>query len=404
MFQLTIQAQSVDVLFLGNSYTFYNNMPNLISQIALSLDDTLNFESNTPGGWRLSDHAQENSSSIQAINQQSWDFVVIQAQSQEPSFHPDQVEEETYPFAQALVQTILSNDSCSEPMFFMTWGRKNGDAQNAQFLPYLATYLGMQNRLRESYLEMAYDNSCSVSPVGMAWKKSIEENPDFELFSADGSHPNLAGSYLSACVFYSSIYKKSCLGSDFIPDGLDSADVVNMQSIASSVVLDSTGVWNLFDVQNVEINNSGSNYDFNVQATNYDSISWDFGDGQSSNQLSVTHQYEQEQEYEAVLTVHSKNNCKQIEYSYSIDLQNVGLEDDSDLSANVFPNPAKEFVNIEINNRSKIELFSINGQLLISNFKSNSHRLNLSDFSRGTYLLKITNEYGVRYIKLLKSI
>ena len=81
-----------------------------------------------------------------------WDFVVIQAQSQEPSFPPSQVATQTYPYAQILVDSIAANDSCTEPVFFMT--RKNGDANNASFYPILGTYLGMQWRLRQSYLEM----------------------------------------------------------------------------------------------------------------------------------------------------------------------------------------------------------------------------------------------------------
>ena len=44
------------VLFLGNSYTSVNNLPQLISDVALSAGDTLMFDSNTPGGYQLLDH------------------------------------------------------------------------------------------------------------------------------------------------------------------------------------------------------------------------------------------------------------------------------------------------------------------------------------------------------------
>ena len=50
---LSIFAQSYDVLFLGNSYTFYNQMPNMVSEIATSMGDTVVAESNTPWGWKL---------------------------------------------------------------------------------------------------------------------------------------------------------------------------------------------------------------------------------------------------------------------------------------------------------------------------------------------------------------
>ena len=53
-------SQSYDALFLGNSYTFYNNMPTMASDIADSMGDTLNVQSNTPGGWRFLNHAAAN--------------------------------------------------------------------------------------------------------------------------------------------------------------------------------------------------------------------------------------------------------------------------------------------------------------------------------------------------------
>ena len=76
--------QTKDVLFVGNSYTFYNDLPEMVKQIALSFGDTLNYESSTPGGASFAMHAT-NATTIFKINQQAWDYVVLQAQSQEPS-------------------------------------------------------------------------------------------------------------------------------------------------------------------------------------------------------------------------------------------------------------------------------------------------------------------------------
>ena len=403
-FPISLFSQNYDVLFLGNSYTFYNNMPNLISQIALSLDDTLNPTSNTPGGWKLEDHAAQNSSSLQLLNQQKWDYVVMQAQSQEPSFSPSQVEQQTYPYAQSLVESVLANDSCSEPMFFMTWGRKNGDAQVGVGYPPLATYLGMQSRLRNSYLEMGFDNNSSVSPVGMAWKKSIEQNPDFELYIGDESHPNLAGSYLSACVFYSSIFKKSCVGSDFFPLGLDSADVLNLQAIASSVVLDSTEVWNLFDVQNVELSSTEiDGYDFIVEVSNYDSIYWDFGDGQFSDLDSVFHSYEINQTYTVELSIFSKNNCKKIEFSYYIDTFNISDVEELQSTIRLYPNPSNRYFNIEIEEASTIQVFNLQGKKIMEVMKNNSFQLDLAGVEKGLYTIRVIDQKGIQNFKIIKD-
>ena len=88
----------------------------MISEIALSFGDTINYDSNTPGGFNLQSHTTD-PNSLSKISQQNWDFVVIQAQSQEPSFPPSQVASQTYPYAQILIDSIASNNSCTEPVF-----------------------------------------------------------------------------------------------------------------------------------------------------------------------------------------------------------------------------------------------------------------------------------------------
>ena len=50
-------SQSKRVLFIGNSYTAYNNLPLLTQNIALSFNDTLITDSNTPGGHRFNNHS-----------------------------------------------------------------------------------------------------------------------------------------------------------------------------------------------------------------------------------------------------------------------------------------------------------------------------------------------------------
>ena len=84
-------SQTVDVLFIGNSYTYANNMPQMVSEIASSFGDTLNFESSTPGGATFNFHST-NINTLNKISQKPWDYVVLQAQSQEPSFSPIQVQ------------------------------------------------------------------------------------------------------------------------------------------------------------------------------------------------------------------------------------------------------------------------------------------------------------------------
>ena len=183
-------AQTKNVLFLGNSYTGVNNLPLLTYNLALSLGDTINYDSNIPGGYTYEGHST-NTTSLSKVAQGDWDFVILQEQSQKPSFPPSQVATEVYPYAQILVDSVKSANACAEPLFYMTWGRKNGDASNCGFYPPLCTYDGMQARLRESYMEMSINNDCSVSPVGAAWKYVRDNYQTIELYSADESHPSI---------------------------------------------------------------------------------------------------------------------------------------------------------------------------------------------------------------------
>lgn len=240
----TSQAQtSKKALFLGNSYTASNNLPQLIENLANANGDILIHDRNTPGGYTFNGHST-NSNSLNKIKANDWDFVVLQAQSQEPSFNPNQVAAQTKPFAAILNDSIQSNNSCSNTLFFMTWGRQNGDAFNCASFPPLCTYEGMQGRLRESYLEMTIENNADCAPVGVAWKKVREDFSTINLYSNDGSHPSIYGSYLAACVFYSSMYHKTTVGNTYWST-LDSLTAFRLQDIASSTVLDSLSTWSI---------------------------------------------------------------------------------------------------------------------------------------------------------------
>ncbi|MGC6470218.1 MAG: PKD domain-containing protein [Flavobacteriales bacterium] len=415
---LSLFSQSYDVLFLGNSYTAYNNLPNLVSQIANSLDDTLNPYSNTPGGWTLEQHAQAGSSSRQKITEQQWDFVVIQAQSNEPSFPPFQVQEQTYPYAETLVNAIEDNYLCSEPVFYMTWGRENGDNINGPQYPIISTYAGMQQRLRESYLEMGINNNATVSPVGMAWYQMREQYPNVNLYSGDESHPSLAGSYLAACVHYCTIFAKSCQSSDtYIPNGLDVTVASNIQTIASNTVLDSTQVWNMFYIQSLDTNKiNQTSYEFDLQVSNYDSIYWDFGDNTSvSNSLNVEHEYIEEGSYNVTLTV-SSNGCKILSQTIVISIPNgstdtTGGNDttsifiyDKEDNLSLYPNPANQFIAFEGKlSKSKMKIINVFSEVVLEKHIQKGEQIDISNLSSGYYIIELGSTEIIKTFKLIKN-
>jgi len=300
--------QKKEVLFVGNSYTFYNDLPNMVKQIALSFGDTLNYDQNTPGGATLQMHST-NTQTLSKIPQQQWDNVIIQCQSQRPSFSQTQVSNDVFPYAQILIDSIESNSVCTEPIFFMTWGRKYGDQQNCQFYPPICTYIGMQQRLRESYLDMTFNHNATCSPVGMSWKESIAQDSALNLYSSDNSHPSIYGSYLAACTFYATIFKKSAVGSSFWPVSIDSSTAYILQQIGSNTVLDSLSTWNIFNSDFTYLQNNDS-ISFSNLSSNFDSIVWNFGDGNTSTSTHPNHIYSGSGNFTITLTTYTNSACQ----------------------------------------------------------------------------------------------
>lgn len=290
---LASRATSRKVFFIGNSYTYTNSMPDIFKNFASAMGDTLVYAMSAPGGYTLEQHCT-NTATISGIFSQPWDIVVVQEQSQKPSFPPSQVATEVYPFATRLDSFIHANDTCTQTMFMMTWGRRNGDAMNCASYPVVCTYEGMQGRLRESYLQMALDNNAIVAPMGSAWHVIIDSFPAIDLYQSDSSHPSMAGSYLQACVFYTSIFNRPASGCTYTA-GLPAATAQILQRIADKVVNDSLSNWQHHGhyphVAHHHAHTFGHTVTFTDGSSGAHAHHWAFGDGHSDTAASPSHTY-----------------------------------------------------------------------------------------------------------------
>ena len=305
-----LQATTRKVFFVGNSYTYTNSMPDMLRDFATAKGDTLTYAMSAPGGYTFQQHTVLGAT-LAGIASQPWDIVVLQEQSQVPSFPPAQVATDCYPYARVLDSMVDENDSCIETMFMMTWGRKNGDAMNCPTYPVVCTYGGMQGRLRDSYLEMAQNNHASVAPMGAAWKIIIDSFPGIDLYQVDESHPSVAGSYLQACIFYASIFHRPASGCTYL-GGLTSATASTLQRIADKVVLDSLSQWQQYGHYPFASYGAAHGAGLAVSFTNMSqravSYAWSFGDGATSTAAAPSHTYAAPGIYTVTLT--ASNECR----------------------------------------------------------------------------------------------
>ena len=185
------------ILFVGNSYSF--KVPGALAQLAQEGRPGVVVERVTRGGWTLRKHAGSKET-LARIRGGKWDVVVLQEQSQLPSFSREQRGEQMIPHAKNLVEEIRRAGAV--PVFFQTWGRRNGDLQNAGAFPD-DTFAKMQARLIVGYREVAEAaGGVLVVPVGEAWAEEMKAGNGKRLYARDGSHPSAAGVLHSARIFY----------------------------------------------------------------------------------------------------------------------------------------------------------------------------------------------------------
>lgn len=289
------------VLFLGNSYTGVNNLPQLVHDVALSAGDTLIFDSYTPGGYQFIDHSND-AISQNKIMTGGWDYVVIQGQSQEPITSNNEFNSG----GSALYTKIKQYNPCAVTMPYMTWGRKNGDASNCAAFPVMCTYQGMDTTIRSRYLAFTQFINSEVSPVSVVWNYLRQNYPNIELYQTDGSHPSLEGSYAAACCFYAMLFKKdpTLITFNF---GLNATNASIIRNAAKTQVFDKLQLWDFkkLPVANIQYEIGSGVNEFLFQSIDLgvrQTCLWNFGDGDTSTKAYAPHTYSTNGTYTVTLT------------------------------------------------------------------------------------------------------
>lgn len=194
------------VLFIGNSFTYMNDLPRLTAQLAASANPsrTLETEFVGEGGADLQRH-WEVGRALEAIRKGKWDYVILQTRG---SMSPES------DYAR-LFDTEIKKAG-ARTLFFLTWARRDAPQD---LLP-----------LARAFASVAGELKAQIAPVGIAWLHALQENPKFVLHYDDGSHPGPAGSYLAACVFYAFLYSSSPEGLSNV--SLSESDAAFLQRIA----------------------------------------------------------------------------------------------------------------------------------------------------------------------------
>ncbi|WP_224247823.1 SGNH/GDSL hydrolase family protein [Hyalangium gracile] len=222
--------RALRVLFIGNSYTYNNNLPAMLEGLAASATPPLRIQTRAIArpGVRLQQH-WDRGEALAALREGRWDYVVLQEQSTlgllliEGRHEVNDPELAFHPYARRFVEEARKVGA--QPLFLLTWARRDTPESQA--------------RLTQAYMSVARELGAPIIPAGLAWARVRQEDPSGVLYHQDGSHPSPAGTYLTASALYATLTGQSPVGLATVltghpmPEGvLNPARTVTLASLA----------------------------------------------------------------------------------------------------------------------------------------------------------------------------
>jgi len=207
------------MLFVGNSFTARNNLPGMLTELAL--DPTagagrrIEHRLIQRGGASLRMHLNKGDATA-AIRDEHYDYVVLQEQSTLPIKNPTRMHESVRDF-EALIRAARART-----VLYMTWSRLEAAAD-------------AQQRIADAYTAIGQEIDAIVVPAGLAWRAFLAKHRTPVLHDADKSHPTLAGSYLAACTFHATLFGGTPPGEPRAAERIDPAHRAALRQTASDV-------------------------------------------------------------------------------------------------------------------------------------------------------------------------
>lgn len=186
------------ILFIGNSYTYYNDLPAIFAALAEENGRAVTVNSVTCGGrrlWEYTEREDEYAAQIREKATDHWDGVFLQEHSLGPLLD--------YPlFAHGVKQLVNLLDS-EGFILYQTWGRKAGSPTLAE---HGWTNKSMTEGLAKAYQRLGRELGIPVSPVGTAFYALGKSHPAIDLYDPDLTHPSRTGSCLAALIHYRTLF------------------------------------------------------------------------------------------------------------------------------------------------------------------------------------------------------
>ena len=233
-------CDSCRILFIGSSYLDYagNNVIQIFSDFCIAKEKDVVIETSIAGGLRLYNHI-EYQSTIDKINSQGWDYVILQGNSSFIS--KDKWYKYIVPYLSEFREIIKYNYDKTSVIYMMPWAYTDGltfiDGETD-------TYEIMQKNIYDNSIKVANNLDISLAPAGWAWYQLWLENYPAELYLSDMNHQTISGAFLTASVFYSTIFLEEAPSINY--NLTENDDESLLRETAYKIVKDELDLWNIY--------------------------------------------------------------------------------------------------------------------------------------------------------------
>ncbi|SFN37603.1 Por secretion system C-terminal sorting domain-containing protein [Chryseobacterium oleae] len=392
-------AQADQVLFIGNSMTYFNDMPVLFKDLAASKGKNIEVTSHTVGGVGFANHVNDNTL-YQTIRSKNYKYVVMQPGTGESGGHSVPVAL-TAERGRKLRDSIRKYSPCSKIFLYEI---SNGIGSQNGYPAYFAT----QKIIKDSITKMSTLMQTEMIPAGESARAHYTATQDLALHSSYGDvHPNPQGSYLVAATVYAALFQDRIFPSSFL-SGMTQDKAEYYQQLADGTFFNNPAQWNanVFHLHaGFSASGNGQNINFSNLSTNYDTVLWTFGDGTTSTVINPVHLYAASGTYTVSLKV-TKNSCSET-FTKTINTSQLSVSDYAVKKFQFYPNPVSDTGFLKTEKFIKeIEIYSIDGRKIKTLPYSNVNdvKIDFSAYSKGIYILTILFEDGnSERLKIIKE-
>ena len=178
-----MKKKNLKILFIGNSHTYYNDMPLLVKKRFDEEGYDCHVTMLAHPGWFLAQHAEEPEARFNILYG-GYDYVVLQEHA-----HPFGPEEKFFDAVRTLTGWI--KEAGSTPVVYLTWAQKHEPEA--------------QKRMTEAHTLIAEETGALLAHVGDEWWGYMRSWPDLEMYAEYGAHASPAGSDFAAKMIASEI-------------------------------------------------------------------------------------------------------------------------------------------------------------------------------------------------------